>query len=63
MKKALIFRVLKGIKKTETPINQGISAVLPKLYLGGASVHEGLCFIFTFVFGYVILNIKRGVFR
>ena len=33
--KALIFRVLLGIKKTETPIFQGISAVLPKLYLGG----------------------------
>ena len=33
--KALIFRVLLGIKKTETPIFQGISVVLPKLYLGG----------------------------
>ena len=35
MQKALIFRVLLGIKKTETPIFQGISVVLPKLYLGG----------------------------
>ena len=35
MKKALIFRVLLGIKKAETPIFQGISVVLPKLYLGG----------------------------
>ena len=35
MQKALIFRVLVGIKKTETPIFQGISVVLPKLYLGG----------------------------
>ena len=33
--KALIFRVLLGIKKTETPIFQGISVVLLKLYLGG----------------------------
>ena len=32
-----VFRVQKGIKKTETPINQGISAVLPKVYLGGRS--------------------------
>ena len=37
MKKAPIFRVLIGIKKTETPIFQGISVVLPKLYLGGRS--------------------------
>ena len=37
MKKALNFRVLVGIKKTETPIFQGISVVLPKLYLGGRS--------------------------
>ena len=35
MQKALIFRELVGIKKTETPIFQEISAVLPKLYLGG----------------------------
>ena len=35
--KALIFRVPVGIKKTETPIFQGISVVLPKLYLGGRS--------------------------
>ena len=34
IKKALIFRVLVGIKKTETPIFQGISVVLPKVYLG-----------------------------
>ena len=40
-KKALIIRVLLGIKKTETPIFQGISVVLPKLYLGGRS--EGTC--------------------
>ena len=38
MQKAPIFRVLVGIKKTETPIFQGISAVLPKVYLGGRSV-------------------------
>ena len=43
MKKALIFRVLVGIKKTETPINQGISAVLPKLYLGGGNNRARRC--------------------
>lgn len=37
MKKALVFRVLLDIKKTETPMFQGISVVLPKLYLGGRS--------------------------
>ncbi len=35
MQKTPIFRVLLGIKKTEIPIFQGISVVLPKLYLGG----------------------------
>ncbi len=29
------FTAVLGIKKTETPIFQGISVVLPKLYLGG----------------------------
>ena len=37
MKKALILRVQKGINKTETTMFQGISAVFPKLYLGGQS--------------------------
>ena len=35
IKKALVLRMFLGIKKTETPIFQGISVVLPKLYLGG----------------------------
>ena len=35
IKKALVLRMLLGIKKTETPISQGISVVLPKVYLGG----------------------------
>ena len=35
IKKALVLRILLGIKKTETPISQGISVVLPKVYLGG----------------------------
>ncbi len=37
IKKALVLRMLLGIKKTETPIFQGISVILPKLYLGGRS--------------------------
>ena len=37
MKKILIFRVRVDTKKTEPPIFQGVSAVLPKLYLGGPS--------------------------
>ena len=35
IKKALVLRMFLGIKKTETPIFQGISVVLPKVYLGG----------------------------
>ena len=31
------FTAVLGIKKTETPIFQGISVVLPKVYLGGRS--------------------------
>ena len=37
IKKALVLRMFLGIKKTETPIFQGISVVLPKVYLGGRS--------------------------
>lgn len=43
MQKSPIFRVLLGIKKTETPIFQGISVVLPKLYLGGRSDRSRTC--------------------
>ena len=32
------FTAVLGIKNTETPIFQGVSAVLPKLYLGGREI-------------------------
>ena len=35
--------MLLGKKKTETPIFQGISVVLPKLYLGGRSDRSRTC--------------------